>query len=272
MLIPVSFLSTYLYCRRKLFLEQTLGYEEPPKEALIKGLIRHELYDKINKAEQGIVTSIEEETPLEDLQALYKRNYSAILRKIIMNNKSKLLNLNLSLFNTYKEIWPIVLEETETRANNLFNFIQTHQLFGKELWQALTPKIESEFKISSSNLQLKGVIDQLEKYDNHFIPVELKTGKLPKEGIWPSHRIQLAAYALLLEDQFGIPVKEGFVHYLDYKQKRQLIINPFLKQEVLDLTRKVISLLESSKLPDFCLNKNKCNSCGLKDICYKQKI
>jgi len=272
MMISVSLLSAYLYCKRKLFLEQIRGYREIPKESMIKGSIRHQLHDKINKAEQGIVTSIEEETPLEELQGLYKRNYSAILRKIIMDNKSKLLNLSLSLFKIYKDIWPIVLEETETRANSLFNFIQTHHLFGKELWWALTPKIESEFWISSEKLQLKGVIDQLQKYENNFIPIELKTGKLPQEGIWPSHRIQLAAYALLLEDKFGMHVKEGFVHYLDYGQKKQLVMNPFLKQEVTDLTKKVIALLKSKELPDFCLNKNKCNSCGLKEICYKQKV
>jgi len=252
MLISVSLLSAYLYCKRKLFLEQIRGYREIPKESLVKGSIRHQLHDKINKAEQGIVTSIEEETPLEELQELYKRNYSAILRKII-------------------DIWPIVLEETKARADNIFNFIQTRHLFGKELWQALIPKIESEFWISSEKLQLKGVIDQLQKYENNFIPIELKTGKLPQQGIWPSHRIQLAAYALLLEDKFGMRVKEGFVHYLDYGQKKQLVMNPFLRQEVIDLTKKVIALLKSKELPDFCLNKNKCNSCGLKDICFKKR-
>jgi len=272
MIISVSSLSAYLYCKRKLFLQRKLGYKEPPKEVLIKGSIRHKLHDRINKADQGIVTSIEEELSLEELQALYKRNHSSILRRIILANKSKIINLNLSLFSTYKEIWPIVLEETETRSNNIFNFIQIHHLFGKELWQALIPKIESEFWISSEKLHLRGIIDKLENYENNHIPIELKTGKPPKEGIWPSHRIQLAAYALLLEDKFNVIVKEGFVHYLDYKQRNQLVINPFIRQEVRNLTKKVINLLENTDLPDICSNKNKCNSCGLKDICYKHKV
>ena len=134
------------------------------------------------------------------------------------------------------------------------------------------PKIESEIWISSERLHLKGIIDRLEKYECDYIPIELKTGKPAANGIWPSHRIQLAAYALLLEDKFSVNVKEGFIHYLDYKQKKQLVMNSFIRQEVIDLTNKVISLLKSKTLPVFCSNKNKCDSCGLKDACYKHKV
>ena len=48
MKISVSMLSTYLYCPRKLFLQKILMVEEPPKESLVMGSIRHEVYDYIN--------------------------------------------------------------------------------------------------------------------------------------------------------------------------------------------------------------------------------
>ena len=58
--ISVSMLSAYLYCKRKLFLERVLGLFEPEKEALVKGTIRHETYDRVNRIEEKIVKSITE--------------------------------------------------------------------------------------------------------------------------------------------------------------------------------------------------------------------
>ena len=58
MKISVSMLSSYLYCPRKLFLQQVLAVEEPPKESLVLGSLRHEIYDFINQSEEKIVTSI----------------------------------------------------------------------------------------------------------------------------------------------------------------------------------------------------------------------
>ena len=40
---------------------------------------------------------------------------------------------------------------------------------------------------------------------------------------------------------------------------------------VIDLIRKITDLLESASLPDFCDNKNKCASCGLKSTCYDEE-
>jgi len=58
MKISVSTLSAYIYCSRKLFLQRVLALEEPPKESLVLGTLRHEIYDFINLSEERIVKSI----------------------------------------------------------------------------------------------------------------------------------------------------------------------------------------------------------------------
>jgi len=50
------------------------------------------------------------------------------------------------------------------------------------------PILISEQRIGSDKLQLKGIVDRIEVYENGYVPVELKTGKIPKEGVWPGHR------------------------------------------------------------------------------------
>lgn len=271
-MLSVSALSTYMYCKRKLYLQNVLGFYEPPKEALVKGAIRHLAYEKINLVEEELVKNIKKEITLDVLKGRYHQRYREILLEIIKQKKEGLKQFNILPQDLFKQTWPLILTESETRATIVHDFILKHKVFGKELWEKLTPKIKSEYKIISKRLALKGVIDQIEIYEKGFVPIELKTGSCPKEGVWPNHKIQLAAYALLLEDNLNITVKEGFVAYLDAKQRRHVSINPFLRQEILDLIDKVGSLLKNEKVPDFEKNENKCNKCGIKNMCYNQKI
>ena len=271
MKISVSLLSSYLYCSRKLFLEKVLLLEEPPKESIVMGSIRHETYDNINKKEEEIVTSITEKHDSEHIQALYKQRYLQILRKAIASNKKRLEEVNINMLEAYRKSFPFIMEESSVRSDNIVNFIKSNNVFGEELWQKLTPKIISELRVESDELKLKGIIDKVHVYDNEYVPFELKTGRTPSDGVWPSHRIQIAAYSLLLQEKFNKQVKGGFVVYLDTKEKRHIAINPFMKQEIRQLVDEVIALLESKELPDFCNNENKCKKCGLKQTCYNEE-
>ena len=270
-MLSVSMLCSYDYCKRKLFLNYVLGIREPYKKATSLGTIRHETYDGINKVEEELVKSIKHRMSKDEIIDMYKRKYREILANVIKNNKEPLEELELNLGKVFKQVWPLILEESGTRASTLYEFIQMNNIYGEELWEKLTPKIQSEIRIESGNLNLKGIIDQLEIYPAGIVPIDLKTGKMPNEGVWPSHKIQVAAYAMLAEEHFNQEIKEGFVHYLDHKEKRHIAMNPFLKQEIKDLIKKVESILNSKKLPEIVSNLNKCANCGLKDICGNEK-
>ena len=270
MKISVSMLSTYLFCSRKLFLQQVLELEEPPKESLILGSIRHEIFDYINKTEEKIVSSIIEKTQHENLIEIYKNNYIQKTREVIIKNKPRIREVSLDIIEAFRRTWPSILEEANTRAKNIFDFITKNNIYGKELWEKLTPKIVSEFKIDSDSLQLKGIIDRLEIHENNYLPIEFKTGKMPKEGVWPGHRIQVAAYALLLEEKFKTNINHGIINYLDSKETRRVTINPFMKDEIKTLVEEIQKLIKNKEIPGYCDNKNKCFNCGLKDTCYNE--
>ena len=104
------------------------------------------------------------------------------------------------------------------------------------------------------------------------VPIELKSGQAPKEGAWDNHKIQLAAYALLLESIFKISIDAGYVKYIDDGISRRIEINAFLKDQVKDLVKEVNTMLSSRVLPKKCTNTNKCEKCGLKKICYSDEI
>lgn len=271
MKIPVTLLSTYLYCSRKLFLQRVLRMEEPDKESLVIGSIRHEIHDMMNKDEEHLVISITKEHGYEAINSMYRENYARKAKETILKNRPRIREAKIDIVDAFKKTWPPIMQEAEERAENIHSFIKKNNVYGAELWEKLTPKILSEFKVESDALQLKGTIDRVELYTNGCIPIELKTGKMPKEGIWPGHRVQIAAYALLLEEALSMSVKEGFVNYLDSKEKRHLSINPFMREEVLNLVREVQELLENRSLPDYTENRNKCTSCGLRSRCHDEE-
>ncbi|MBD3259704.1 CRISPR-associated protein Cas4 [Candidatus Woesearchaeota archaeon] len=265
--ISVTLLSSYLYCKRKMFIEQVLGIREMPKEATVVGNIRHSVLDLVNKQEKGLVSSIIPENK-EMIDKIYKESYSNNLKNAIKINKNLLYSLGLDLVETYKKLWVFFNDEASTRAGNIISFIKEFNVFGTELWERLTPKIESEVFVSSDRLELKGKIDRLEKHEDRLVPVEIKTGKAPKEGVWEGHLIQVAAYMLLLEDQFKKNTNEGIVDYINEKAKRKVKINPFLKDEVIKLKNKVKELLNSSQVPPMCNQEKKCERCGIREECF----
>ncbi len=266
--ISVTLLSSYLYCSRKVFLEKVLKLVEPPKESLVLGTLRHHFYDAANAVEQELVSGITKEWGFSEILASYQAAYQKIIAEIIQKNNAALDLVSITLKDAADHLTPHCISEAHTRAENVNRFIIQHGVYGQKLWEILTPKIQSEIKITSEKLGLTGVIDQLHVYNHGKVPFELKTGRMPQEGVWPGHRIQLVAYALLVEEHFNEPVKEGYVRYLDFHATRPIMINPLMKEEIIGLAKEVRALLTSHQLPDFCENKNKCASCGLRATCH----
>ena len=268
-MVSATQLSGYLYCPRKLFISHVLLVEEPPKEELVKGKIWHETHEMINNAEEKIVLSISTNN-YQEIFDVYRRQYSKLLRNAIIKNKSALKEFNISLLDIFTDYWSSFEEEAKEHALNIVNFIDKHQVYGRELWDKLTPKILSEQYFKSEKFNLSGIIDVLEIHavdgKINYVPVELKTGKYPDKGMWDGHKIQLVAYMLLLEDA-GKPVGEAVIRYRG-ADKRILQMNTFLREEVLDLIKKTNDLLNDMSIPDMIDNKNKCRSCQFKEACY----
>ncbi|MBD3249715.1 CRISPR-associated protein Cas4 [Candidatus Woesearchaeota archaeon] len=270
--LSVSMLSSYLYCRRKLFLQYVLKLTEPDKSALVKGSVRHETYEGINEIDKYLVEGIQKGESFEDIQKRLLNAYSGILRKRISKNLKRLRSVEIDPIGLYKNTLPYFEKESMLRTEHLFKFINRYNLYGAELWEKLVPKIHSEIRITSERYGIRGIVDRIEEYPEGFVPVELKTGKAPREGAWPGHRIQLGAYALLMEEYYGKEIKEGFIHYLDNDEKVHIDINPFFREEIKELKEKVRALVNSREIPEIECNKNKCMKCGLREQCFDEKL
>ncbi|PIY60499.1 CRISPR-associated protein Cas4 [Candidatus Woesearchaeota archaeon CG_4_10_14_0_8_um_filter_47_5] len=266
--LSVTHLSAHLYCSRKLYLEQVLKLREPEKAPLILGTIRHRVLEQLGKTDEQLVLSVTEKATPDSLFDQWKHVHASFLRELIVEHRDKLAPFTISPLEVYQRNLSFLMTEQSRRITAVLAFSRENRLFGRELWKGIIPKLTPEYKLVSETLGLTGIIDQVEDWKTEIVPVEFKTGSLPQTGTWPGHEIQVGAYALLLEEQFNVPVLKGIIRYLDYDTNRTIYINPFLKQRIHSLIDEVSCTLHSSQLPARVKNKNKCRSCGLKEICY----
>src|SRR5690242_8328119 len=63
---------------------------------------------------------------------------------------------------------------------------------------------------------LTGKPDYIVRVESGLVPVEVKSGRSPHSGQpHEGHMFQVAAYCLLVEDLYGVPVPYGLIHYED---------------------------------------------------------
>lgn len=264
-MLPVTALSDYLYCPRKVYLRYVLKFMPTTHESVIKGKIKHDVFDAINKTEEELILSIKPSDVL-NLCVIYKQVYADLLTNSLSKFEGDIRKVELDKEKLYNDSLQKFLDEASYKAKALIEIINKTGLFGKDLLDILPAKQKSELFLSSPKLKIKGIIDKVEIFDDVYVPVELKTGSMPRDGVWPGHRVQLASYILLLNEKFKS--NYGFVEYLDYDVRRKVVMNPFLESEVKELVCKVNNVLESDNIPNVCDNQNKCNSCNFRSRCF----
>ncbi|HIH37100.1 MAG TPA: Dna2/Cas4 domain-containing protein [Methanocellales archaeon] len=121
-----------------------------------------------------------------------------------------------------------------------------------------------------STLGMVGRPDKLILIDGEVIPSIIKTGDMPRrQSIWGYDRLQLTAYAVLVEEEFEVSVKQGFVEYVRFGELRDVKIKLWDRKRVLLMLTKVKKVMDGT-LPD----KSKralCNHCGFVDMCNTRK-
>jgi CRISPR-associated protein Cas4 len=266
-MLPVTALTTYMFCPRKLYLGQVLGVREEPGPAASLGILRHRSHEELAAREEALVSGLATAAP-EEIIAAYGAMARAAVHATLERNRGFLLKTGLMPEAAEARLAADVGRLAEYRARQVIPFAQKG-LKGRELWEALEPKLRTEFSVSSPELGLRGKIDVVEVYPTSLLPVDLKSGPAPKQGVWHEQRIQVAAYALLLEQRFRVSVPRGAIRYLESGEERPVPLNPFLRQEVLSLLERIKALLSSPAIPPLIDNLKKCAACGLRETCYR---
>jgi CRISPR-associated protein Cas1 len=151
---------------------------------------------------------------------------------------------------------------------------------GRELHAGLESDEESEavsIEVTSETLGLTGKVDAVKRRDGGYIPYEHKRGKPARASdgtaeAWPSDRVQVAAYALLLEEAFGQPIAEGRIRYHAANVTVRVPIDDAARAELREAIATARRLRESVERPPIAANERLCARCSLAPVCLPEEV
>lgn len=133
----------------------------------------------------------------------------------------------------------------------------------------------SRIRYESATLGLRGEVDLLRSLDGALVPYELKRGRAAgRKGAreaWETDRLQLAAYALLVEEQFGQQVPEGRVRYLADRMTIRVPIDKALRAQVHQAIGRARALSSSVQRPPVTTAEGRCVRCSLASVCLPEE-
>ena len=151
---------------------------------------------------------------------------------------------------------------------------------GRALHEDLKPADDeagewSEHEMTSEALGIMGKVDVFRRRDGVIIPYEHKRGRPRRVGkkaeAWPADAVQVAAYALLLEEETGEPIPEGRVRYHAENATVRVPLDDAARSLVLKSIERARLLRQSSDRPPVASNDRLCLKCSLSPVCLPEE-
>ena len=91
--------------------------------------------------------------------------------------------------------------------------------------------------------------------------------KLSREPAGSHFRLQLAAYALALEEAWHLPVHRGYIYHIPQRHAEEIVITPSLRNKVLRVRSAILASVLHERIPPPPSRRAKCISCEFRRFC-----
>ena len=125
-------------------------------------------------------------------------------------------------------------------------------------------ELETGIYLESQRYGLKGLLDAMINADSAIYPVDVKLSRF--DSLSYSWKMQLTAYAMLLEENSGKSVRQGYIYIVGTRKLIEVRIEPEDRRALMRIIREVKEIIESEKYPSASRSK-KCNYCEVFDFC-----
>lgn len=150
---------------------------------------------------------------------------------------------------------------------------------GRRLHAELEKQKDEEWEelfLESEELGLRGRLDALRNRDGQTIPYEHKRGRCHRDEnkqpqAWESDRLQILAYAFLLESALGITVKEGRIRYHADNVLVHVPLDDAGRATVWEAIQQARALRQSTYRPPVTDNERLCARCSLAPVCLPEE-
>jgi CRISPR-associated exonuclease Cas4 len=121
----------------------------------------------------------------------------------------------------------------------------------------------------SEKYGLRGRPDYILEKDGKYVPVEVKTGRVPKGPLF-SHILQLAAYCLLVEENNNRAPKYGIIRYSNIQHEIEYTNE--LKKILLSKLAEMKEIMVTKEVHRNHKRPNKCRGCSRREICPEKLV
>jgi CRISPR-associated protein Cas1 len=138
-----------------------------------------------------------------------------------------------------------------------------------------TPEYRS-LEVSSGSWGLIGKVDAVRKRDGAWVAYEHKKGRCRRgddnEPLpWPSDRIQVIAYAVLVEEQIGEPVLQARVRYHADNVTAFVEVDDAAREDLKATVARARELRSTTQRPPVTDNERLCVKCSLAVVCLPEE-
>lgn len=126
------------------------------------------------------------------------------------------------------------------------------------------------YPVTSETLQLKGKVDLVlvvpswQASEKEVIVIEYK---YTEQKAGPHFKVQLAAYALLLEETLHIPVRRSFLYSIPLRKAEAIPITPALRKKVQTTIQEIQHVMNGERMPEPTRAQRRCPTCEFRRFC-----
>ena len=163
------------------------------------------------------------------------------------------------------------VEELYTQDAAVFSGRRLHSELEKAEGEEWT-----QFVLENADLGLRGKVDALRTRNGQTIPYEHKKGRCYRSQenqpqAWHSDRLQILAYACLIEAALGITIPEGRIRYHADNVLVHVPLDEAGRQEVTRAIDQARQLRQFAERPPVTQNERLCVRCSLAPVCLPEE-
>ena len=254
--VLVSDLVTYLRCPRLVYFANLLNNREPVERDVDARYLAHLISKELALTYHRAAASTS-----EDVAEVLQTELDRIVNELPIIYRAELAGVDHSVIRD-------AAERIDTGAIGLRITDVIRKIGRDELLARITP-CAVEYAIYSDALGLAGSPDKLVRVGDCVLPYMIRTGNTPENGVWKPDRLQITAYAMLVEERFGQVVEYGFVEYARFFEMRKVVIRSGDRRRVLELRNRV-RMIKGGRMPDRAQGAP-CELCVFEDDCVAKR-
>jgi len=125
-------------------------------------------------------------------------------------------------------------------------------------------KVLTGIYMESQRYGMKGVLDTLIETSEELYPVDVKLSKF--QSVSYPWKMQITAYAILVEENFGRTVRSGFIYLINMKKFLEVRVEPEDRKALKRIKDEIEDIIAHEKYPRTSRSK-KCGYCEVSEFC-----